>query len=71
MALVTDLISYGAGRFAHNNRYHFVRGDGGVAAYTDKGSPPIWPLYGMAPVQNNDVLFTVLDHPLDYKSYLK
>ena len=71
LALVTDLISYGAGRFAHNYRYHFVRGDSSVTAYTDKGSSPIWKSFGILPVQNNDVLFMVLDHPLDYKSYLK
>jgi prepilin-type N-terminal cleavage/methylation domain-containing protein len=73
LALVTDVISYGAGSFAHARgpwRYQFVRGDGSVDVFVDRASPPIWQKYGMDPHQNTDAMFTALDHPLDYPSYL-
>jgi hypothetical protein len=70
MALVTDIISYGASRFAHVYRYQFVRGDLSVGVYIDRDSPPVWQVYGAAPDVNNDVMFLVLDHPFDYKTYL-
>jgi len=73
LALVTDVISYGAGRFAHSRelcRYHFVRGDGSVSVFIDRASPPVWQKYGMNPHQNTDAMFIALDHPLDYQNYL-
>ena len=73
LALVTDVISYGAGRFAHSGppyRYHFVRGDGSVGVFVDRGLPPVWQKYGMNPNQNTDAMFVALDHPLDYQNYL-
>ena len=73
LALVTDIISYGAGKFAHSGppyRYHFVRGDGSVGVFIDRGSPPVWQKYGMNPNQNTDAMFMALDHPLDYQNYL-
>ena len=71
LALVTDVISYGAGRFAHNCNYHFVRGDCSVDVYHDRGSFSLWQTYGMSPPVDNDAMFLVLDHPLDYANYLK
>lgn len=71
MALVVDIISYGAGRFGHSFLHHFVRGEGSVAAYSDRENPQVWKRYGMDPVGNNDVVFTILDHPKDYKNFLK
>jgi prepilin-type N-terminal cleavage/methylation domain-containing protein len=73
LALVTDIISYGAGAFAHSRppyRHHFVRGDGSVSAFIDRSSPPVWQRYGMNPHQNTDAMFMALDHPLDYQNYL-
>ncbi len=74
LALVTDVISYGAGRYAHSAtapRYQFVRGDGSVDVYVDKGNPPIWQKYGLSPDEFYDVMFLALDHPTDYQSYLR
>jgi prepilin-type N-terminal cleavage/methylation domain-containing protein len=71
LAVVTDIISYGAGRFAHKYRHHFVRGEGSVGVFVDKGTPPVRDLYGGAPHLNNDVMFLILDHPTDYQIYLK
>ncbi len=74
IALATDVISYGAGRNAHSAttpRYQFVRGDGSVSVYVDKGNPTIWQKYGPSPDVNYDVMFLALDHPEDYQSYLK
>lgn len=74
LALVTDLISYGAGRFAHSAsepRYQFARGDGSVDVFVDRGASPIWQQYGMKPYENYDAMFLVLDHPKDYQLYLK
>ncbi|HEU0038769.1 MAG TPA: hypothetical protein VFR76_05810, partial [Verrucomicrobiae bacterium] len=71
LALAVDIISYGAGRFAHKYKHHFVRGEGSVDMFTDRSSPPVWQTYGMTPMQNNDVMFLVLDRPFDYKNYLK
>jgi len=71
LALATDIISYGAGRFSHGYRYHFVRGDGSVDVFNDRGSPPLWQEFGLAPAWGNDATFLVLDHPTDYKNYLK
>jgi prepilin-type N-terminal cleavage/methylation domain-containing protein len=70
LAVVSDVVSYGAGRFAHGYRYHFVRGDGSVDVFVDRASPPLWEKYGMNPHQNNDAMFVALDHPTDYASYL-
>ena len=73
LALVTDVISYGAGQFAHAKptcRYHFVRGDGSVDVFIDRASPTLWQKYGMDPHQNTDAMFVALDHPQDYQNYL-
>ena len=71
LALVTDVISYGADKFAHNYNYHFVRGDCSVDVYHDRGPFSLWKTYGMSPPIDNDAMFLVLDHPLDYANYLK
>ena len=78
LALVTDLVSYGAGKYAHNYQYHFVRGDGSVDLFKDDSSSHIWraysttlwQAYGMSPIQDNDALFLTLDHPNDFDSYV-
>ena len=78
LALVTDIVSYGGGRFAHNIKYHFVRGDGSVDLYKDDGGSVIfrnygltlWQAYGLSPVVDNDAMFLVLDHPDDFANYL-
>ena len=73
LALVTDVISYGAGRFAHAKepcRYQFVRGDGSVGVFSDRRSPPVWQKYGMNPHANTDAMFMALDHPQDYQDFL-
>ncbi len=71
LALVADIISYGAGRFAHKYKYNFCRGDGSVDLFNDKGKPLLWQTYAQDPLNNNDVVFLVLDHPTDWRSYLK
>jgi len=71
LALVMDAISYGAGRLSHSYRYHFVRGDGSVGLYVDRESPPLWQRFPFPQSVNNDAVFLVLDHPLDYQNYLK
>jgi len=71
LALVADIISYGAGRFAHAFRYHFLRGDGSVAVFNDWVSPPLWEQFGLSPAWDNDVIFLALDHPFDYQNFLK
>jgi hypothetical protein len=78
MALAADVISYGAGRYAHSLRYQFVRGDDSVDTYVDRANPTLWATYAMSPSGNNpyasgnnDVMFLALDHPTDYKTYLK
>ncbi len=74
LAMVTVIISYGAGRNAHsanNPRYQFVRGDGSVDVYVDRANPPLWQKYGLTPENNYDVMFLALDHPKDYQIYLK
>jgi prepilin-type N-terminal cleavage/methylation domain-containing protein len=74
LALATDIISYGAGRNAHSAitpRYQFVRGDGSVDVFVDRGNPPVWQQYGLAPQTDYDAMFLILDHPTDYKSYFK
>ena len=71
MALLTDLISYGAGRFSHGFKYQFVRGDGSVDVFKDKATPPLWQEFGLSPAFENDAMFLVLDHPNDYQSFLK
>jgi prepilin-type N-terminal cleavage/methylation domain-containing protein len=74
LALVTDIISYGAGRNAHSAsvpRYQFVRGDGSVDVFVDRGSPPIWQKYGLTPEVNYDGMFMILDHPKDYLLYFQ
>lgn len=73
LALVTDIISYGAGRFAHAKapcRYQFVRGDGSVGVFSDRRSLAVWQKYGMDPHVNTDAMFLALDHPQDYPDYL-
>jgi hypothetical protein len=74
LAMVTDIISYGAGRLSHSAtspRYQFVRGDASVDVFVDRGSPPIWQKYGLAPQNNYDAVFLILDHPTDYQAYFK
>jgi prepilin-type N-terminal cleavage/methylation domain-containing protein len=74
LAMVTDIISYGAGRNAHSAvvpRYQFVRGDGSVDVFVDKSNPPIWQKYGLTPEVNYDGMFLMLDHPKDYQAYFK
>ena len=71
LALVTDIISYGASRFAHTYKHQFVRGDGSVDLFRDRNSPLLSEEFGWQPHLNNDVLFLALDHPLDYRTYLK
>ncbi len=71
LALVTDIISYGAGRFSHGFKYQFVRGDGSVDLFKDNGSPLLWQEFGLSPAFENDAMFLVLDHPLDYQLFLK
>jgi hypothetical protein len=74
LALVTDIISYGAGRNAHSAvtpRYQFVRGDGSVDVFVDRGSPQIWQKYGLTPEVNYDGMFMILDHPKDYQLYFQ
>jgi len=71
MALATDIISYGAGRFAHDFRYQFVRGDGAVAIYKDTARPSLWEQFGLSPAWDYDVLFLALDRPTDYQTFLK
>ncbi len=63
-------ISYGAGRFSHTFRYHFVRGDASVGVYVDKSSPPLWQMFPNLQSQNNDIVFLVLDHPFDYREFI-
>jgi hypothetical protein len=71
MALFTDIISYGAGKYAHVFKYNFCKGDGSVQFFNDREDPPLWKSFGMSPAQNNDIVFLILDHPHDWKSYLK
>jgi hypothetical protein len=71
LALVTDVISYGAGRYAHALRYNFVRTEGSIGLFVDKANPPLWQEFGMMPNINNDVMFLALDHPTDYHTLLK
>jgi hypothetical protein len=71
LALVSDIMSFGAGYFSHKFRYQFVRGDGGVSYYLDKTNPTLWITYGLSPDHQNDAMFLMLDHPLDYKNYVK
>ena len=78
LGLVTDLVSYGAGKYAHNFNYHFVRGDGSVDLYKDNNGAYIrrtygmnlWQAYGTDPRNQNDAMFLVLDHPTDFAGYL-
>jgi len=71
LALVADVISFGAGYFSHALRYQFVRGDGSVSYFVDRKAPTDWYTYGLSPTVKNDAMFLVLDHPNDYKAYLK
>lgn len=71
LALVTDVISYGAGRYAHSLRYNFVRTEGSVGLFVDKATPPLWQEFGMSPNINNDVMFLALDRPTDFHTLLK
>ncbi len=78
MSLVSDIVSYGAGRYAHKNRYNFCRGDGSVSMYNDKGKM-LWGgnrvlLYQRFDGNRDDddaAIFTILDHPLDYMDFIK
>jgi prepilin-type N-terminal cleavage/methylation domain-containing protein len=69
LVLFTDIICFGAGRFAHSFRYNFARGDGSVGFYVDRTSPALWQRFGI--IEDNDAMFLVLDHPMDYQTYLK
>lgn len=71
LALAADVMAFGAGYFSHGLRYHFVRGDGSIGLYLDKTSPTLWATFGLSPTVQNDGMFIMLDHPLDYKAYLK
>jgi hypothetical protein len=71
VALAADIISFGAGRFAHGFKYHFVRGDGGVGVFNDRAQPWLWEQFGLSPAWANDVIFLALDHPSDYQNFLK
>jgi prepilin-type N-terminal cleavage/methylation domain-containing protein len=71
LSLVTDIISYGAGRFAHDFRYDFVRGDGSIGVFKDTGRPALWEQFGLSPAWDYDVLFLALDRPTDYQTFLK
>ena len=71
LSIVTDVISYGASKFAHKFRYQFARGDGSVGIFREKETPALWQVYGMSPYQNSDVLFLALDYPTSYKDHLK
>ncbi len=71
LALASDIISYGAGKFAHKNKYNFCRGDGSVDLFYDKSKPLLWEQFTGSPGEVNDVTFLILDHPRDYKDYLK
>ncbi len=78
MSLVTDLVSYGAGQYAHNYNYHFVRGDCSVDLFKDNSGSYIrrtygmtlWQAYGTDPRNQNDAMMLVLDHPTDFAGYL-
>ena len=71
MALVSDIISYGASKVSHGREYQYVRGDGGIGSYRDAETPALWETFGMAPELYSDVLFLALDHPNTYKEHLK
>ncbi len=71
LALVSDIISYGAGKFAHRNKYNFCRGDGSVDLYNDKGKPLLYQMFAGGSADDDAFIFTILDHPLDWKGYLK
>ncbi len=78
LSLVTDIVSYGAGRYAHKNRYNFCRGDGSVTLYNDKGQTILRGkrglLYELFDGNHDDddaPIFTILDHPLDYMDFIK
>ena len=71
MALATDVISYGAGRFSHGFKYQFVRGDGSVDLFKDTATPQLWQEFSLSPAFENDAMFLVLDHPTDYQTFLK
>jgi prepilin-type N-terminal cleavage/methylation domain-containing protein len=71
MALMTDIISYGAGRFAHDFRYDFLRGDGSVSVFKDTRRPSLWEQFGLSPAWDYDVMFLALDRPGDYQTFLK
>jgi prepilin-type N-terminal cleavage/methylation domain-containing protein len=67
LALASDIISYGAGKFAHTYKYNYVRGDGSVSIFYDKGNPPLWQTFRGSPGSLNDVVFYILDHPNDWQ----
>jgi len=71
LAIVADVMCFGAGYFSHNLRYQFVRGDGSVGVYRDRTVPTLWATFGLSPTHQNDGMFLMLDHPEDYKDYLK
>ncbi len=71
LALVADIISYGAGRFAHKNKYNFCRGDGSVDLYNDRGKPPLYERFSNSSAVDDGLIFTVLDHPTDWANYAK
>ncbi len=71
LSLVSDIISYGTGKFAHVYKYNFCRGDGSVDMLNDKGKPPLYVRFSGSGVNDDGLIFTILDHPLDYKDYIK
>ncbi len=78
LSLVSDIVSYGAGRYAHKNRYNFCRGDGSVTLYNDKGQTILrgkrgllYEHYDGNDADDDSGIFTILDHPFDYANYIK
>jgi prepilin-type N-terminal cleavage/methylation domain-containing protein len=76
LAMIADVMAFGASYYAHGQHspkllYQFARGDGSVNVYREKVLPPIWSTYGLSPTLQNDGMFTVLDHPEDYKDYVR
>jgi hypothetical protein len=42
-----------------------------VDVFVDRGGPPVWQQYALAPQTDYDAMFLVLDHATDYKSYFQ
>lgn len=67
IALVSDVISYGTGRFSHDYRYQFARGDGSVDVYQDVSKSSVLQTYDALPETQADIIFLALDRPKSYK----